>query len=89
MQELSRYLDDLPQIAFWELDEFLSVYLAFGVGVVNGNLFTTLLIGVIISKVIAKAKESKIKGYFIHKLYWYGFFTMKGFPNPYVDTMFE
>lgn len=89
MQELSRYLDDLPQIAFWELDEFLPVYLAFGVGVINGSLFTTLVIGVIISKVIAKAKESKIKGYFIHQLYWYGFFKMKGFPNPYADTMFE
>ena len=89
MKEISRYMDDLPQIAFWELDEFIPVYAAIGLGIINGSLFTTVMVGVIISKIISKAKQSRIRGYFIHYLYWYGFISFKGFPNPYANTMFE
>ncbi len=67
-----KYLDSLPQIFFWELDEFLVVFFLAGIGIFLEKLTLMLGIGIAVAYILSKFKATKIEGFFIHFLYWHG-----------------
>ncbi len=67
-----RYIDALPQIFFWELDEFLIVFILAGIGIFIERLTFMLLTGIACAYILGKFKSTKVEGFFIHFLYWHG-----------------
>lgn len=71
MQRIPNHLDDPPQLLLWEADEFMIIAFAIGLGVVSGFMTASLLGGVAVSKVYARLKDRRPRGFLAHLAYWY------------------
>ena len=67
---IPRYMDALPQILWWELDELVILFLSFFLGLITRQLTTLLIVGVISTFILAKLKNGKSDGYIFHWFYW-------------------
>ena len=76
--KIPRYLNALPQVLWWELDEFLIViaFMMIGILVNKGLIFG--IIGVIVTKFYTKVKYRRQEGYMKHLLYMLGFYNAPG-----------
>ena len=61
MKDIPNYLDDPPQILFWEFDEFILLAV----------MTVTGLVGI---KFYRKIKDRQANGFLLHTLYWYAGF---------------
>ena len=70
--KIPRYIDSIPQIFFWELDEFLILASCFGVGIVMGGLNTLLGIvgGFFAANTFKKYKAGGLPGQLNHLFHW-------------------
>lgn len=88
---IPRYMDALPQILWWELDELVILFLSFFLGLITRQLTTLLIVGVISTFILAKLKNGKSDGFIFHLAYWYGIpsFAIKGVPSGAIREFVE
>ncbi|MFA5922714.1 MAG: type IV conjugative transfer system protein TraL [Methylococcaceae bacterium] len=74
MKDIPNYLDDPPQILFWEFDEFILLAIMFGVGIMVNYLAVMTVTGLVGIKFYRKIKDRQANGFLLHTLYWYAGF---------------
>ena len=65
---LPKYLNALPQILWWELDELAFLAVATGFGIFANAQIIGALVGFGIMKIYSKIKRKKQPGYFKQKI---------------------
>lgn len=73
-----KYLNALPQILWWELDELAFLATATGIGIMANAQLIGAGVGFLLMKLYANLKKKKQPGYLKHFLYKYGLFGVKG-----------
>jgi type IV conjugative transfer system protein TraL len=76
-KKIPKFIGSQPQILWWELSEFAILMAGMGLGVIFGNILVFTGMGAVIAWLYIKTKNNTVKGYFIHKLYWYGLWNTK------------
>jgi conjugal transfer pilus assembly protein TraL len=61
---IPRYMDALPQILWWELDELVILFLSFFLGLITRQLTTLLIVGVISTFILAKLRTARVMALF-------------------------
>jgi len=89
MTRIVRYLDDPVSFFFWDLDEVVVFSTFMVAGILTDTLTYLLLLGVGLSFALSRVKQSRAEGFFLHILYWLGFFRLKGCPPSYVREFVE
>lgn len=72
MVTIPRYIDNQPQILWWELDELILLLAAMFVGVVTRTLTYCLLVGAASVWLIARLKTGQSDGVVYHFAWWHG-----------------
>ena len=75
---IPRYVNALPQILWWEIDEFAFFLVGVVVGILTNHSFLGALIGIILSRIYMKLKYAKQAGFLFHWLYAKGLYGKKG-----------
>jgi len=70
--QIPRYIDSLPQVAWFEVDELLGLFLGFLFGILLHAFGTCVLIGAFSVFLLRKTKTGRNAGYLFHWLWWYG-----------------
>lgn len=89
MAKFYRYIDDPPQIFFWDVDDVVLFSVFMGIGIVFNILFFMVLLGGGIVYGLGKVKEKKAEGFLLHAAYWYGIKPMKNTPPSYIKEFIE
>jgi len=89
MTHIARYIDDPPQIFFWQIDEFIVFASCFGLGLMAGSPTTLIAIGVTLSYFLGRIKAGQADGFFQHILYWHAGLSLKGCPPSYIRSYIE
>lgn len=74
--EIPRFVDSLPQIFWWELDEFLVAAALFGVSIIIHMVVLGIVLAVFSVRIVRKFKTSTLPGQLLHLAYWYGLATL-------------
>lgn len=69
---IPRYIDDPPQIFWWEIDEVALFSGAFAVGALSGQMLGGLLGGFALSWLLERLKSGRGSAFLVHLAYWYG-----------------
>jgi len=71
---MPRHIDSLPQIFWWELDEFLAAFMVFGIGVIVGRWVALLgLVGAwVVVRIMRRWKEGELDGGLPHIMFAIG-----------------
>lgn len=69
---IPRYIDDPPQIFWWEIDEVAVFSGAFVVGALSGQVLGGLLAGFALSWLLEWLKSGRGSAFLVHLAYWYG-----------------
>ena len=77
MTRISRYIDDPPQIFFWELDEFIVFGTCFSIGTITGVPTVMITLGVVLAYLLSRVKAGRSDGFFLHVLYWVAGLNLK------------
>jgi len=79
--KIPRYIDAIPQLFFWELDEFFILAFMFGCGIIVGGFGTVggLIVGLFMVKLFRRYKDSGLPGQLNHLAHWTNIFNL----NPY------
>ena len=89
MTHIARYVDDPPQIFLWDIDDIILFSIFFGSGILTGLITTFGIIGCGMVYILIKVKKTKSEGFFLHMIYWNGFFRLKGVPPSYLRYFIE
>ena len=90
--KIPRYIDSIPQIFFWEIDEFLILAACFGVGIMLGGMNTVLGIGCgfFSANIFKKYKAGGLPGQLNHLVHWKNIFNINSaFPRSGVRRIFK
>lgn len=66
-----RELDSGTKFFIWDLDVVCAFFFGFAIGVLLGNLWLGLLLGVFLAKGLTRLKIGRHAGFGLHLLYWY------------------
>lgn len=69
---IPQYIDNPPQILFWEADEIAPVIVFLGLGIVTGTLTYCIVMAYGVHKVFMHFKGKHMRGYLMHWLYRVG-----------------
>ncbi len=69
---IPRYIDDPPQIFWWEVDEVVVFSASFVVGALCGQSLVGLGMGLALSWLLERLKAGKGSAFLMHIAYWYG-----------------
>lgn len=89
---IPRYIDSIPQIFFWEIDEFLILACFFGIGIFLGGLNTLLGIGAgfFAAGIFKKYKAGGLPGQLNHLFHWKNILNINSaFPRSGVRRLFK
>lgn len=67
---IPRYLDASPKVFIWDADQFVAAMAPFGVGIVTGYLFSSILFGVLLAWGLGKIKKGRGSGFLLRAAYW-------------------
>ena len=70
--KIPRYIDAIPQVFFWEIDEFMILAACFGMGIALGGMNTLLGIigGFFASSMFKRYKAGGLPGQLNHLFHW-------------------
>lgn len=68
----------MPQIAWWELDEFIFLLIGTGYGIIVNKAWIGAIAGFLLMKFYCKLKNRRQEGYLFHVLYTKGLYGLKG-----------
>lgn len=77
--EIPRYVDELPQIALWEIDEAMIVLVLVSFGILTKQLLILSALGFGVSHLFARFKRGQARGLLLHFMHFYGLMPFKGF----------
>jgi len=89
MTHIARYIDDPPQIFLWDIDDIILFSVFFGAGILTGLITTCGIVGCGMVYILMKVKKTKSEGFFLHMIYWNGFFALRGVPRSYLRYFIE
>jgi len=79
---MPQYIDNPPQVIFWEADEFVPVFMLLALGIVTRTLTLCIFASWVIYKVFVHFKNQHLRGYLWHVVYRIGLIPLnKRFPN--------
>ena len=83
--DIPRYVDNQPQLFFWELDEAIIFVGCLGGGIALGGYFTlvSMAIGGLAVKLFKRFKNGALDGVLLHLCYWAGFMSLN---KRYMDS---
>ncbi len=84
---IPRYIDDPPQIFWWEIDEVAVFSGAFVVGALGGQVLGGLLGGFALSWLLERLKSGRGSAFLLHLAYWYGLSRVR--PESRKERFFE
>lgn len=90
--QIPRYIDSIPQIFFWEIDEFLILASCFGIGIALGGMNTVYGIGAgfFMANLFKKYKAGGLPGQLNHLFHWKNILNINSaFPNGGVRRLFK
>ena len=75
---IPRYIDSIPQIFFWEMDEFMILASCFGAGIAFGgsNTLIGFAVGIVASNQFKKYKANGLPGQLNHLFHWKRIFSL-------------
>ncbi|BBM67628.1 MULTISPECIES: type IV conjugative transfer system protein TraL [Vibrio] len=76
---IPRYVDELPQIALWEIDEALIVLVLISFGIMTKQLIIMSIIGFGSAYMFGRFKQGQARGLLMHFMHFYGLMPFKGF----------
>lgn len=71
---IPKYLDAMPQLLWWELDELLFLVAGPLIGILTEHPLTGAGLGFLFLKTYSKTKSNRQPGYVWHLLYSYGLY---------------
>ncbi len=74
---IPRYIDDPPQVFWWEADEVAAFSGAFVLGALAGHGLAGLVAGVALSWLLARLKAGGGSSRLPRLAYWYGFSSLR------------
>jgi len=88
---IPRYLDSLPQIFWWEIDELAVLFVCIFLGIVTKFLTYLIVVGIVSTLILSKMKNGKSDGFLFHWAYWSGVptFQLTGAPHGTTREMME
>lgn len=89
MTRIARYIDDPISFFFWDIDEVVVFSTFMVMGFLTDTLTYLIIIGIVLSFVLSRVKQSRSEGFFMHVLYWMGFFRLRGCPPSYIREFVE
>lgn len=80
--EIPHYIDAQPQVFFWELDEFATVFFFMAIGIATDTLTAWIPIMILFSYFFQRYKAGQMEGILVHLVYWNGVLSLnKKFRN--------
>lgn len=89
---IPRYIDSIPQIFFWEFDEFIVMLTGLSLGIVVGGLYSLLgtVAGVYAASAFKSYKADGLPGQLSHIAHWNNIININDeFPNSGERRMFK
>ena len=79
--KIPRYIDSIPQIFFWEIDEFMILASCFGFGILMGGMNTLMgiMAGLFITNIFKRYKDNGLPGQLSHLFHWKNIFNLNPF----------
>lgn len=84
---IPRYIDDLPQILWWEIDEVCLFAGLFVIGIILGSTAIGFISGIAATYLLQKLKAGRGAEYLMHWGYWNGLIGLK--PESYHEEFVE
>lgn len=86
--DIPQYVDDPPNILFWQIDEVAPIGIGLVVGMMLNQAGLCTLGGFVLTKLYRKFRDSRPEGHLVHMLYWWlgisGAKKAATFPNPFI-----
>lgn len=89
MTRIVRYIDDPVSFFFWDIDEVVVFSTFMVMGFLTDTLTYLILVGIIFSFCLSRFKQSRAEGFFMHVLYWFGFYRLRGCPPSHIREFIE
>lgn len=88
--DIPRRIDEPPHLMLWSADEFAPMLLGLVVGVVIGKALLCFLVGMMVTNLYRRFKDSHPDGYLLHMLYWSGapLSRAKSMVNPFIRRFY-
>lgn len=86
--EIPQYVDDPPNLLFWQVDEIAPIGIGLVLGMFLDQAGLCTLAGIALTRVYRKFRDARPDGFLAHALYWYsglsGAKKAVTFPNPFI-----
>jgi conjugal transfer pilus assembly protein TraL len=89
MTHIARYIDDPPEIFFWQVDEFIVFGSCFALGIMANTLAIMTTLGVVMAWLLSRVKAGRSDGFFMHVLYWHAGVPLKECPPSHIRSFIE
>ncbi len=86
-RRIPRFIDDPPQLLWWEMDELIVLVGLFGAGIFVDHPGIGILGGLSLARSARRFKVGRADHYLWHLLYWIGW--VKGVPGGEIREMYE
>lgn len=86
-RRIPRFVDDPPQLLWWEIDELIAVVGLFGVGIFIDHPGIGLMVGMGLGRLTRRFKIGRPDHYLWHGLYWMGW--IQGDPSGEIRELIE
>ncbi len=82
---LPQGVDDPPSLLLWRLDELIPLVLMLVIGMLSDRLLIFLALGLVLSRLYGRFRDSRPDGFALHWGYWHGLVPLKvrRCPNPF------
>jgi conjugal transfer pilus assembly protein TraL len=68
--ELPHGVDDPPSLLLWRLDDLIPLILMLVIGMLTDRLVMFLLLGLVLSRLYGRFRDSRPDGFALHWCYW-------------------
>jgi len=89
MTKIHRYIDDPVSFFFWDIDEVVVFSTFIVMGLMTDTLTYLIVVGMLLSFILSRVKQARAEGFFMHILYWYGIFPLRGCSPSYIRQFSE
>jgi conjugal transfer pilus assembly protein TraL len=81
-------VDDPPSLLLWRLDDLIPLILMLVIGMLTDRLAVFLVLGVMLSRLYGRFRDSRPDGFALHWCYWHGLLPLpaRSCPNPFRRT---
>ncbi|OGP32489.1 MAG: type IV conjugative transfer system protein TraL [Deltaproteobacteria bacterium GWC2_56_8] len=88
---IPKYIDDPPQILWWDMDVAGVIIFSMIIGIAVNHLLYFSIGGLVAAYAVGKMKNSKQEGYIYHLAWWHGVpsFKIREMPDSYIREFTE